>query len=97
MSSPPPSAPQQPQNGAPRSSPAGGGTSPSSRIEITGGGQPSPEELAALTIALQPVAVEVDDRPDPRASWEQAALLEGVGFRPFNSHTELARYHRSIA
>ncbi|HEX9889195.1 MAG TPA: acyl-CoA carboxylase subunit epsilon [Nitriliruptorales bacterium] len=68
------------------------------RIEIVGGGEPTPEELAALTVALVSVAAEqpVDD-DIARASWERAALLEGVGFRPFASYTDLDRYHRSIA
>ena len=69
----------------------------SARIRVVSGGEPTPEELAALTVALQPVAVETSSDEQPRASWGEAALLEGVGFRPFHSSVDLERYHRSIA
>ena len=57
---------------------------------ITGGGEPTPEELAAITVALTPVAVTEDDGPDnvPRG-WNRAALIEGVGGRPSASLPDL--------
>lgn len=57
---------------------------------ITGGGEPSAEELAAIVIALTPVAVEEDAGPDdvPRG-WNRAALIEGVGGRPSASLPDL--------
>lgn len=51
------------------------------RFEITGGGEPSPEELAALVIALTPVAVD-GDGPAAPPGWLRASLHEGVGARP---------------
>jgi hypothetical protein len=50
---------------------------------VTGGGAPSAEELAALTIALTPVAGD-DSAPDDgtqASGWRRAALVEGVGGR----------------
>lgn len=71
---------------------------PTTRVVVTGGGTPTPEQLAALTVVLSAA------RPAPpaprgtdRSGWERAALLEGVGFRPFGGYPELQRYHRSIA
>lgn len=56
---------------------------------MVGGGQPTPEELAALAVALMPVAV-AGDRADAQPSgWLRAALLEGIGERPFCSVDEL--------
>ena len=51
------------------------------RYRIVAGGMPSPEELAALTIALTPVAVvRAGDgrRAEPSEGWLRAALHEGV-------------------
>lgn len=50
------------------------------RYRIVAGGMPSPEELAALTIALTPVAVRPDDgrRVGPSEGWLRAALHEAV-------------------
>jgi hypothetical protein len=50
------------------------------RYRIVAGGLPSPEELAALTIALTPVAVRADDgrSAGPSEGWLRAALHEGV-------------------
>lgn len=59
---------------------------PPARLEVVAGGDPSDAELAALVIALTPVAA-----PPPAAgradvartpAWARAALLEGVGHRP---------------
>lgn len=46
---------------------------------VTRGGQPRPEELAALAVALTPVAVARDGAPERRTGgWMLAALHEGV-------------------
>lgn len=59
-------------------------------IVVTGGGEPSPEQLAALVIALTPVTGDGTDEPDdvPRG-WRRAALIEGVGGRPSASLPDL--------
>jgi hypothetical protein len=56
---------------------------PSSRVEVVGGGAASAEELAALVVALTPVAGPAtgqngEGRPAVPA-WTAAALREGVG------------------
>ncbi len=68
-------------------------------IVVTGGGEPTAEELAALVIALSPVAQAeaADAAGDGWSAWGEAALLEGVGFRPFVSVDDVVRYHRSLA
>ena len=49
---------------------------------VTGGGEPSAEELAAITIALTPVAGDDEADDGTQASgWRRAALVEGVGGR----------------
>ena len=79
---------------------------------ITGGGEPSAEELAAIVIALTPVAVEEDAGPDdvPRG-WNRAALIEAVegigemelsdqhpqGAKRFNGKTHQAFGHQYIS
>ncbi len=61
---------------------------------MVGGGEPSPEVLAALTVALTPVVV--DDEPagdlafDGQPAWVRAALLENVGRRTLVSADDLA-------
>jgi hypothetical protein len=53
-----------------------------SRIEVVGGGTASAEELAALVVALTPVAGTVTETAERRPSmpaWTAAALREGVG------------------
>lgn len=60
-------------------------------IVVTAGGEPTPEQLAALVIGLTPVAApDEDDEPDnvPRG-WRRAALIEGVGGRPSASLPDL--------
>lgn len=54
------------------------------RYVVTGGGTPTPEQLAALVVAMTPVAVE-DDTPSgsPGGNWRSAAIREGVGHRTF--------------
>ena len=62
-------------------------------IVVTGGGEPTPEQLAALAIALTPVAGDDGDAaPDnvPRG-WRRAALIEGVGGRPSASLPDLVQ------
>lgn len=56
------------------------GTTATPRYRIVAGGMPSPEELAALTVALTPVAVRADDsrRAGPSEGWLRAALHESV-------------------
>lgn len=58
---------------------------------VTGGGEPSDEELAAITVALTPVVVEAADggRDDVPRGWNRAALIEGVGGRPSASLPDL--------
>ena len=59
-------------------------------IVVTGGGEPTPEQVAALVIALTPVAADGEAAPDdvPRG-WRRAALIEGVGGRPSASLPDL--------
>ena len=60
------------------------------RYVITGGGSPTPEQLAALAVALTPVAVEGDEPTGPRiADWRSAAIREGVGHRTFVAWADL--------
>ena len=62
-------------------------------IVVTGGGEPSAEELAAIVVALTPVVVEEGDqdggRDDVPRGWNRAALIEGVGGRPSASLPDL--------
>lgn len=64
------------------------------RYLITGGGTPSSEELAAITVALTPVArapVEDDAPPSGALSnWAHAAIYEGIGHRTFVAAPDLA-------
>lgn len=50
---------------------------------VTGGGEPTPEELAAVAIALTPVTGGEEDVDDgtQAGGWRRAALVEGVGGR----------------
>lgn len=65
---------------------------PPPRYQVVGGGAPSPEQVAALVIALTPVAVAPPERAERRvAPWAQAALLEGVGGRSLLSAADLSR------
>lgn len=59
-------------------------------IVVTGGGEPTPEQLVAVVIALTPVAPDPAAAPDdvPRG-WRRAALIEGVGGRPSASLPDL--------
>lgn len=64
------------------------------RYVITGGGDPTPEQLAAIVVALTPVAAppQDDDGPTSGAAshWAHAAILEGVGHRTFVAMPDLA-------
>lgn len=71
-----------------------GPTSPGSagaRIVVTGGRQPSAEEIAALVIALGAVGVATTGETVTVNAWRRAALVEGVGgarvLAPANLHT----------
>ncbi|MFA9433024.1 acyl-CoA carboxylase epsilon subunit [Egicoccus sp. AB-alg2] len=69
------------------------------RIEVLHGA-PSPEELAALVVALTPVASTpaADEAPGGEGrqvrvpAWTRAALLEGVGGSLAVRPTDLARH-----
>ena len=58
-------------------------------IVVTGGGEPTPEQLAAVVIALTPVAVDDGDDDNVPRGWRRAALIEGVGGRPSASLPDL--------
>ena len=54
-------------------------------IVVTGGGVPTPAELAAIVVALTPVVVADQGAVTPDSlpsGWGRAALIEGVGGRP---------------
>lgn len=62
---------------------------------VTSGGTPTPEQLAALAVAMTPVVVAEEPTEDEPASgavsgWAHAALLEGVGHRTFVALPDLA-------
>ncbi|MDX1659481.1 MAG: acyl-CoA carboxylase epsilon subunit [Nitriliruptorales bacterium] len=61
------------------------------RYEIVSGGQPSAEELAAIVVALTPVAVDMDDTDDTErpSGWQRAAIWEAVGRRNFTSADDI--------
>jgi hypothetical protein len=50
------------------------------QVRVIAGGTPTPEELAALVVALTPTG---GGQPAPRgpAPWRRAAMLEGIGAR----------------
>ena len=63
---------------------------------VTGGGVPTPAELAAIAIALTPVPAPAVDVPDDEATgsrrvanWVRAAIVEGIGGRPPTSMQDL--------
>jgi len=66
------------------------------RYVIVAGGEPDAATLAALVVALTPVAVapnatdEPEDRRQRTPAWATAALLEGIGGGPFVSADDLA-------
>lgn len=61
------------------------------RYRVVAGGRPSPEELAALAVALTPVLVERYDGTAVAASgWLTAALHEAVSGARVTSAAEVA-------
>lgn len=64
------------------------------RYVITGGGTPTPEQLAAVAVALTPVAVAVEavavDAGGGLAPWARAGLLESIGHRRFVAMPDIA-------
>ena len=68
-------------------------STPRPRYVITGGGTPTTEQLAALTVAMTPVAAPAEDDGPPSgaaSAWAHAALMEGVGHRTFVAMPDLA-------
>ncbi|MFP5310269.1 MAG: hypothetical protein ACLGIR_11925 [Actinomycetes bacterium] len=63
----------------------------SPQLRVVGGGAPTPEELAALIVALTPAGGGADAAVPVAAAWSRAALLEGVGARPMVSAAEIDR------
>lgn len=64
------------------------------RYRIVGGGEPTPEQLAAVVVALTPVVVVDEEQAVPaadtnRPAWQRAALLEAVGARILASPADL--------
>ena len=60
------------------------------RYVVVDGGEPTPEQLAAIAVALTPVAVPTDDgRPSRPPAWLRAALAEAVGGRPMTTAEDL--------
>lgn len=71
---------------------------PATAFAIVAGGTPSAEQVAALTVALSAGASSTPGSGVPTLSaWQEAGLLEGIGFRPFVSVDDVVRYHRSLA
>lgn len=64
------------------------------RYVVIGGGTPTPEQLAALAVAMTPVAVPDESEQAPASgapsNWAHAALMEGVGHRTFVAMPDLA-------
>lgn len=67
--------------------PPGAGAPPLA-MRVLGGGEPTPEQLAAVLVTLTP-AEDGDDGPARTAAWTRAALIEGVGGRPPTSPADL--------
>lgn len=67
------------------------------RYEIVRGGTPTDEQLAALTVALTPVAPGPADAPTrpPAPAWARAAVLEHTGGRAAVSPADLAGLERT--
>lgn len=62
----------------------------STRIEVVGGGTATPEQLAALVVALTPVAAADGDGDRRAPAWARAGLLENVGGMRVASPADLA-------
>ena len=60
------------------------------RYVVAGGGTPTGEQMAAIAVALTPVAVVTDDGTEAEPpAWLRAALHEGVGGRPMATAEDL--------
>jgi hypothetical protein len=60
-------------------------------LQLVGGGEPTPEELAAVLVALTPVGGDDGGDGSPATpAWTRAAMLEGIGGRPAASPADLA-------
>lgn len=75
---------------------ATGGADPDAPVawRVVRGGDLSPEEVAAITVALTPVPAVDDDHAADRphhgpSNWQRAALVVGVGGRPPTSVQDL--------
>ncbi len=68
---------------------------PDSRIRVTHGGEPTPEQLAALTVVLTAGSggPAVSAGPPAPPAWAQAALLEGIGARIVEEPAHLRSLH----
>jgi hypothetical protein len=65
-----------------------------SRVRITHGGEPTDEQLAALTVVLTAVAHQAaPPAPAQPPAWAQAALLEGIGARIVEEPAHLRSLH----
>jgi hypothetical protein len=64
---------------------------PAARVEVRGGGEPTPEQLAALVVALTPAggADEPGAARPTVPAWTAAALREGVGRAQVLAPTDL--------
>ena len=58
------------------------------QVRVVAGGAPTPEELAALVVALTPTGGGAPARRGP-VPWRRAAMLEGVGARRPTSPADL--------
>jgi hypothetical protein len=65
------------------------GTPAGPRTSVLRGGQPTHEQAAALAAALLTVAVTDAGSTAAASGWQRAALLEGVGSRPFAQRSDL--------
>ncbi len=65
-------------------------TSPAPALRVVAGGEPTPEELAALVVALTPTGGGDAQGSHGPAPWLRAAMIEGVGGRPPTSPADLA-------
>lgn len=63
---------------------------PTARIEVTGGGEVSPAELAAMVVALTPAGAAEGPR-ERGPAWARAALLENVGGQRISTRADLTR------
>ena len=59
-------------------------------LRVLAGGEPTPEELAAIVVALTPTGGGGAQTSRGPAPWLRAAMVEGVGGRPPTSPADLA-------